>query len=90
MGFNQADAAVTFTIRAVDSIPCDLKGQIVAFDAEGRLISEPVKTPWPMPWVTEELTKLATGQVPMPDKNSFKVYNPEESDQWIFVEVIKA
>jgi len=89
MEFNGVKAKVVFTIKAVDSIPCDLKGQMVAFDQDNNMISEKLKTPWPMPWVTEEITKLAAGQAPMPEGDSFKVYNPEECDQFVFVKVDK-
>ncbi len=87
MEFNGAEASIIFTVKAVESIPCDLKGQKVAFDCDGNIISDPLKTPWPMPWVTEEIKKLVSGESEMPEKNSFKVYNPEESDQFVFVEV---
>lgn len=87
MEFNGQNAALVFTIRAVDSIPCDLKGQIVAFDKDAAVISDPLKTPWPMPWVTEELTKLASGETEFPEEEFFRVYNPEEDDQYVYVEV---
>ena len=89
MEFNGIQAKIVFTIKAVDSIPCDLKGQMAAFDENGTLISDPLKTPWPMPWVTEELGKLAVGVVEMPVEDKFRVYNPEEDDQFVFVEVQK-
>lgn len=89
MEFNGVKAKIVFTIKAVDSIPCDLKGQMLAFDENNTLISEKLKTPWPMPWVTEEITKLVTGESAMPESDSFKVYNPEESDQFVFVKVEK-
>ena len=87
MEFNGQTAKLVFTIKAVDSIPCDLKGQVLAFDTEAKLISDPLKTPWPMPWVTEELTKLASGETAFPDAEYFRVYNPEEDDQYVYVEV---
>ncbi len=87
MEFNGVKASIVFTIKAVDSIPCDLKGQMVAFDENGNVISDPLKMPWPMPWVAEEIEKLVSGESEMPEKDRFKVYNPEESDQFVFVEV---
>lgn len=85
MEINGKNVRLMFTIKAVDSIPCDLKGETIAFDSENNMISDPIKTPWPMPWVTEEIVKLAGGN--MPAENKFKVYNPEEPDQYVFVEV---
>lgn len=87
MEFNGVTASIVFIMKAVESIPCDLKGQMVAFDNDGNVISDPLKTPWPMPWVTEEIEKLVAGKNEMPVKDRFKVYNPEEPDQFVFVEV---
>lgn len=89
MEFNGVKASIVFTIKAVDSIPCDIKGQMIAFDDAGNMISDPLETPWPMPWITEEITKLVTGENEMPDKDRFKVDNPDEPDQFVFVEVQK-
>ncbi len=86
MEFNGKNARLVFTIKSVESIPCDLRGQVVAFDADNELISDPVRTKWPMPWVTEELQKLARGDNEMPDDDRFRVYNPEEPDQYVYVE----
>ena len=44
-------------------------------------------TPWPMPWVTEEISKFASGEAEMPEADRFKIYNPEEPDQYVFVSV---
>ena len=49
MEFNGKKAEAVFKILAVESIPCDLRGQLLAFDAAGNRISEPIVTPWPMP-----------------------------------------
>ena len=89
MKFNGVEAKTVFTIKAVDSIPCDVRGQIVAFDADADIISDPLKTPWPMPWITEEIEKFVSGENEMPENDKFKVYNPEEPDQFVFVEVQK-
>ncbi len=89
MKFNGVEAKTVFTIKAVDSIPCDVRGQIVAFDADADIISDPLKTPWPMPWITEEIEKFVSGENKMPENDKFKVYNPEEPDQFVFVEVQK-
>ena len=59
MEFNGKKASIVFSIMAVESIPCELRGQILGFDSEGNQISDPIFTPWPMPWVTEEVTKYA-------------------------------
>ena len=87
MEFDGKKADIIFTIRSVESIPCDLRGQVLAFDGDGNLVSDPLKTPWPMPWVTEELAKLASGRTAMPEEKKFRVYNPEESGQYVFVSV---
>ena len=89
MEFNGVKAKIVFTIKAVDSIPCDVRGQMVAFDADANIISDPLKTPWPMPWITEEIEKFVSGESEMPEKDKFKIYNPEEPDQFVFVEVQK-
>lgn len=89
MKFNGVEAKTVFTIKAVDSIPCDVRGQIVAFDVDADIISDPLKTPWPMPWITEEIEKFVSGENKMPENDKFKVYNPEEPDQFVFVEVQK-
>lgn len=89
MEFNGAKAKTVFTVKGVDSIPCDLKGQMIAFDEDANMISDPPKVPWPMPWVTEEMQKLASGDTAMPDNDRFRIYNPEEPDQFVFVEVQK-
>ena len=36
MEFNGMEAKTVFTIKAVDSIPCDIKGQMIAFDADAN------------------------------------------------------
>lgn len=87
MEFNGKKAETVFKILAVESIPCDLRGQLLAFDAAGNRISEPIVTPWPMPWVTEEISKFASGEAEMPETDRFKIYNPEEPDQYVFVSV---
>ena len=88
MEFNGKKASLVFKIIAVESIPCELRGEIVAFDAEGNMISDPIQVPWrTMNWVSEEIQKRGNGSVEMPDKNKFKIYNPEEPDQYVFVEV---
>ena len=89
MEFDDMKAKTVFTIKAVDSIPCDVRGQMVAFDADANIISDPLKTPWPMPWITEEIEKFVSGENEMPENDKFKVYNPEEPDQFVFVEVQK-
>lgn len=89
MKFNGMEAKTVFTIKAVDSIPCDIKGQMIAFDADANIISDPLKSPWPMPWITEEVEKFVSGEYEMPEKDRFKVDNPEEPDQYVFVEVQK-
>lgn len=85
MEFNGKKADIVFTIKAVESIPCDLRGQVLGFDAKGLQISDPITTPWPMPWVTEEIAKYASGEKEMPAEDKFKIYNPEEPDQYVFV-----
>ncbi len=85
MELNGKQAELMFTIKAVDSIPCDLRGQVVAFDAQGEMISDPLKTPWPMPWVTQEIAKYASGEYEIPAEGRFRVYNPEEPDQYVLV-----
>ncbi len=87
MEFNGKKASIVFSIMAVESIPCELRGQILGFDSEGNQISDPIFTPWPMPWVTEEVTKYATGEIAMPEERKFRIYNPEEPDQYVFVSV---
>ena len=54
-----------------------------------QIISDPLKSPWPMPWITEEVEKFVSGEYEMPEKDRFKVDNPEEPDQYVFVEVQK-
>ena len=85
MKFNGKKANIVFTIKAVESIPCELRGQILGFDLEGRQISDPIETPWPMPWVTEEITKYASGEKELPEEERFRIYNPEEPDQYVYV-----
>lgn len=82
-------AAIAFKIVEVESIPCDLRGQILVFDKKARLLSEPIKTPWPMPWVTDEISKLAANAESIPDKPVFRIYNPEEDDQYVLLSVEK-
>ena len=89
MIFNGKKADIVFTIKAVESIPCDLRGQVLGFDGEGNQVSERITTPWPMPWVTEEIAKYASGEIKMPDENRFRIYNPEEPDQYVLVSVEK-
>ena len=89
MEFNGKKANIVFTIKAVESIPCDLRGQVLGFDAEGLQISDPITTPWPLPWGTEEIAKYASGEKQMPEEDRFKIYNPEEPDQYVFVLVEK-
>ena len=89
MEFDGKKADIIFTIQSVESIPCDLRGQTLAFDGDGNLVSDPLRTPWPMPWVTEELAKLASGENLMPEEKNFRVYNPEEPDQYVFVSAEK-
>ncbi len=89
MNTNEVNAAISFDILAVESIPCELRNQTVAFDRNGNLVSEPLVTPWPMPWVTEELNLLADGTNEMPEEETFRVYNPEEPDQYVYVRVTK-
>ena len=85
MEFNGKKADIVFTIKAVESIPCDLRGQVLGFDGSGVQVSEPIETPWPMPWVTAEITKYASGEIEMPKEDKFRIYNPEEPDQYVFV-----
>ena len=80
-------AFIVNTIKAVESIPCDLRGQVLGFDGSGVQVSEPIETPWPMPWVTAEITKYASGEIEMPKEDKFRIYNPEEPDQYVFVSV---
>ncbi len=87
MEFNGKGAKLVFTIRAVESIPCEVRGQVVAFDSDGVKISDELITPWPMPWIEREIEKLAGGTAVMPEERSFRVYNPEEPDQYVLVEV---
>lgn len=88
MEFNGKKASLVFTIKAVESIPCELRGEVLAFDAEGNMISDPIKVPWPtMNWVSVEVQKRGNGTVEVPDKDKFKIYNPDEPDQYVFVEV---
>ena len=90
MEFDGKKADIVFTIKAVESIPCELRGQILGFDSHGVQISEPLRTPWPMPWVTEEITKYASGEIAMPEEDKFEIIdNPEEPDQYVFVSVEK-
>ena len=42
-----------------------------------------------MPWITEEVEKFVSGEYEMPEKDRFKVDNPDEPDQFVFVEVQK-
>lgn len=87
MEFNGVEAKIAFEIKAVESIPCELRKQTVAFSAENKRVSDKLNTPWPMPWIEEELGKLASGENTMPDEDLFRVYNPEEPDQYVVVEV---
>ena len=87
MEFNGKTAKVAFTINAVESIPCELRGQTVAFDEDGERITDDIETPWPMPWVEEELGKLVRDETMMPEESSFRIYNPEEPDQYVHVDV---
>ena len=87
MKFSDKDAKLIFTVKAVESIPCELRGQVIAFDAEGVRISDDLITPWPMPWIENELTELANDETMIPEESSFRVYNTEEPDQYVFVEV---
>ena len=87
MEFNGKKADIVFTIKAVESIPCDLRGQVLGFDGSGVQVSEPIETPWPMPWVTAEITKYASGEIEMQKEDTFRIYNPEEPDQYVFVSV---
>ena len=80
MEFNGKKADIVFTIKAVESIPCDLRGQVLGFDGSGVQVSEPIETPWPMPWVTAEITKYASGEIEMPKEDKFRIYNPEEPE----------
>ncbi len=90
MEFNGKKANLVFTIREVESIPCELRGEVLAFDADGIMISDPIKVPWPtMNWVSVEVQKRGNGSVAMPDNDIFKIYNPEEPDQYVQVEVQK-
>ena len=82
-------ADVAFKIIGVESIPCDLRGQLLVFEKGAELLSEPLKTPWPMPWVTDEISKLAANKDAIPDKPDFRVYNPEENDQYVLLTVEK-
>ena len=40
MEFNGKKADIVFTIKAVESIPCDLRGQVLGFDGSGVQVSE--------------------------------------------------
>ena len=39
--------------------------------------------------MTEEITKYASGEIAMPEEDKFRIYNPEEPDQYVFVSVEK-
>ena len=39
MEFNGKKADIVFTIKAVESIPCDLRGQVLGFDGSGVQVS---------------------------------------------------
>ena len=82
MEFNGKKADIVFTIKAVESIPCDLRGQVLGFDGSGVQVSEPIE-----PWVTAEIMKYASGEIEMPKEDKFRIYNPEEPDQYVFVSV---
>ncbi len=89
MEFNGVKAKIAFKAFAVDSIPCNIKGQYIAFDEDGNLISDPLKTPWPMPWIEEEAAKYASGEYELPDDSKLKICNPEEPDQFVAVYIEK-
>ena len=84
------EAVLAFKVLAVDSIPCDVRGNAVAFDAAGNICSGKMALPWPMPWIEEELSKLAADQSAIAGVDKIKVYNPEEDDQFVFVEIYRA
>ncbi len=89
MEFNGVKAKIAFKVFAVDSIPCDLKGQYIAFDEDGNMISDPVRTPWPMHWIEEEAAKYVSGEYELPEASKMKIYNPEEPDQGVAVYIEK-
>lgn len=86
---NAKDLYVSFTIKSVESVPCSLNGQKMDFDKSGNLISDPIKTPWPMEWVLEEVKKYAIDIDSIQDESNLKIDNPNEPDQYIKVKVNK-
>ena len=86
MEFNGKKAKIAFTIKAVESIPCEVRGQTVAFDENGVRITD-LEAPWPMPWIEREMGNLVNDETMMPEENSFRIYNPDEPDQYVHVEI---
>ena len=78
---------VSFTVLAVDSIPCSLVGNKMIFSAAGELETAPWKLPWAMPWIERELRKLAKEKAGVSGVETVKVHNPEEPDQYLLVKV---
>lgn len=83
---DSSETGLVFTIRAVESIPCSVRGQSMVFDSEGKMLSEPLKTPWRMDWIAEETAKFVDGTKTLPEESRFRIYNPEEPDQYVQVE----
>ncbi len=78
---------ISFTVLAVDSIPCSLVGNKMIFSASGEIETAPWKLPWAMPWIERELKKLAKEKTGISGVETMKVYNPDEPDQYLLVRI---
>lgn len=82
------DRLYDIVIRDVDSIPCDLKGQKLVFDVEGRLIDGRLETPWKMDWIYEVVSDYLSKDSHLSGTKSVEFINPEEKDQLVVCDVV--
>ncbi len=80
---------IEFTVLKVDSIPCNIVGNKMIFNYEGRIFSEPWSLNWPMPWIEEEFRNIVLKYEKITKQEIRRIYNQEEPDQYVEV-IIKS
>lgn len=82
------DRLYDIIVKDVDSIPCDLKGQKLLYNVDGKLIDGQLKTPWPMDWIYEVVSEYLAEDNHLSGTKSVKFINPEENDQYLVCDVV--
>lgn len=75
------------TIKDVESIPCELKGQILKYDVDGNRLEGELDTPWPMTWTYGVIEDYLKKDTHFSGVKVEEFHNPEEDDQKIVCEI---